>query len=101
MVLARSIVEAVGRVFPQGEVDMAAVAGVLRPWLGGQRGNQPASGRHGADRLADQKLLVGRLQGGGVGGRDLLLAVPELRVVLLERDALRLERRGQLVDVVL
>ena len=33
--------------------------------------------------------------------RDLLLAVPELGVVLLEHDPLRLERCGELVDVVL
>ena len=34
-------------------------------------------------------------------GRDLLLAVAELGVVLLERDALRVERGDELVDVVL
>ena len=38
---------------------------------------------------------------GACAGRDLLLAVAELGVVLLERDPLGVERRGQVVDVVL
>ena len=80
---------------------MAAVAGVLRPRLGGKRGDEPAPRGHGADRLPHQQLLVGGLQRGRMGGGDLLLAVAELGVVLLERDPLRLERRRQLVDVVL
>src|SRR5581483_10380323 len=56
---------------------------------------------HAADRLADEQLLVRSLQRRRVAGRDLLLAVAELGVVLLEHDPLRLERRRQLVDVVL
>ena len=54
-----------------------------------------------ADRLADEDLLVGGPERRAMGGRDLLLAVAELGVVLLERDLLRLERRGERVDVVL
>ena len=38
---------------------------------------------------------------GACGGRDLLLAVAELGVVLLERDPLRVERGDEVVDVVL
>jgi hypothetical protein len=49
------------------------------------------AGCHAADRLAHEELLVRRPQRGRVARRDLLLAVTELGVVLLERDVLRLD----------
>jgi hypothetical protein len=80
---------------------MAAVPGVVGPRLRGERGDEALPRRDGANRVAYEKLLVRGLQRGRVAGRDLLLSVAELRVVLLERDALRLECCGKLVDVVL
>ena len=54
-----------------------------------------------ADRLAHEQLLVRPAQRRRVRGGDLVLAVPELRVVLLEPDLLGVECRRQVVDVVL
>ena len=97
------VVEAVPRArrVPQREVDVAAVAGVVRPRLRRERGDEAVPRRDAADRLAHEQLLVGRLQRRRVRGRDLVLAVAELGVVLLELDALRVERRDEVVDVVL
>src|SRR2546423_11557199 len=80
---------------------MASVSVILWPRLRRKRGNEPASRCHAPNRLAYEQLLVGGLKRRGVCGRDLLLPVTELGVVLLERDVLRLERRSQLVDIVL
>ena len=60
---AGGIVEAVAVALPQREVDVAAVARVLRPRLRRQRGGQAMRGRDGADRLAHEQLLVDRGQG--------------------------------------
>src|SRR5207253_8664997 len=86
---------------PEREVDVAAVAGRLRPRLRGQRGDVAQLCRHAADRLAYEDLLVGGPQRGRVSGRDLLLPVAELGVVLLELDLLPLERVRERLDVVL
>ena len=69
--------------------------------FGRQRGDELLAGGDAADRLAHQQLLVGGLDGGRVRGRDLLLAVAELGVVLLDRDLLGVERGDQRVGVVL
>ena len=87
-----AVVEAVVVAVPQREVHVAAVAGVVGPRLRGQRRHQPVPGGDAADRLAHQQLFVGGLQRGRVRGRDLLLPVAQLGVVLLERDPLGLER---------
>ena len=97
----RGVVEAVALAVPQREVDVAAVARAVGPRLRRERRDEPVLRRDAADRLAHEDLLVGRLQRRRVRGRDLLLAVPELGVVLLERDALLLERVDERVDVVL
>ena len=86
---------------PQGEVDVAAVARVVRPGLRGERGRQPQAGGDAANRLAHEHLLVRRTHGRRMGDRDLLLAVAELDVVLLDVDGLLLERVDELVGVVL
>src|SRR5712691_6205491 len=58
-------------------------------------------GGDAADRLADEQLLVRCTQRGCVRGRDLVLAVPEFGVILLESNPLRVERRDELVEKVL
>ena len=82
---------------PEREVDVAAVAGGVRPRLRRERGDEPMARGDAADRLAHHELLVGGLQRRAVGRRQLLLAVPELGVVLLERGcpAPRGPRRGR------
>src|SRR6266571_4509904 len=57
--------------------------------------------RDATDRLSHEQLLVHRSQRRTMRRRDLVLAVPELRVVLLDPDLLLLQRRDQLVQVVL
>ena len=94
-------VEAVATTLPKREVHMAAVARVLGPRLRRQRGDEALPNRHRANRLPNEQLLVRRLERGRMPGRDLLLAVPELGVVLLERDRLRVKRRCQVIGVVL
>ena len=93
------VVEAVALAVPQREVDVAAVARAVGPRLRRERGDEPVLRGDAADRLAHEDLLVRRPQRRRVRGRDLLLAVPELGVVLLERDALLLERVDERVDV--
>ena len=97
----RTVEETVAVALPEREVHVAAVAGVVRPRLRRERGDETVARGDAADRLADEQLLVRGLQRRRVTRRDLLLAVPELGVVLLERDPLQLERRGELVDIVL
>ena len=96
-----AVVEAVAVAVPEREVDVAAVAGVVGPRLGRQRGDEPPAGGDGADGLAHEQLLVGGPERGCVRGRDLVLPVAELGVVLLDRNALRLQRGDEVVDVVL
>jgi len=57
--------------------------------------------RNPADRLADVDLRVGCLERRRVTRRQLLLAVAELRVELVDADRLPLERIDEVVDVVL
>ena len=78
---------------PEREVDVAAVARRVGPRLRRQRGDVAELRRDAADRLADEELLVGGRERRRMPGRDLLLAVAELRVELLQRDALPVERR--------
>src|SRR5262249_3333944 len=66
-----------------------------------ERGDEAVPSSDAADRLSYDQLLVGGLQRGLVTGGDLLLAVTELRVVLLEHDSLRVERGREILDVVL
>src|SRR5215208_349432 len=53
---------------------------------------------HGAYRLAVAQLVVRRPQGGGVPDAQLLLAMAELRIVLLDDEALGGERVDHLGD---
>src|SRR5438034_440794 len=59
---------------------------------------EPVTMRHAAHRLAVEHLTIGGIQRGGVTDRELLLPVSELRIVLLDLDPLRLQRRDELVD---
>src|SRR5262249_41477990 len=86
---------------PEGEVDVAAVARRLRPGLRRERGDIPELGGDAAERLAHEDLLVGGPQRRRVAGGDLLLAMAELRVVLLEDDVLTLKCVGERIDVLL
>src|SRR5437867_643221 len=86
---------------PEGEMDVAAVAGVLRPRLRRQGGDETVARRDATDRLPHEQLLVRAAQSRRMRGGDLVLAVPELGVVLLEADPLCVERLREIVDVVL
>src|SRR5262249_26702222 len=97
----RPVVEAVAISLPQREVDVSAVAGIRRPRLRRERRDEAVARGDGADRLADEDLLVGCLERRRVRRRDLLLAVPALRVGLLEGDGLRGGRGRELLRVVL
>src|SRR5262249_44579271 len=92
------VVEAVALALPEREVDVTAVARAAGPRLGRERGDEAELRGDAADRLSHEDLLVDRAQRGGVSGGDLLLPVAELRVVLLERDVLPVERLGERVD---
>src|SRR6266545_979740 len=98
-VLPRVVVEPVVPVRPEREVDVPAVSGRGWPRLRRQGRDQAVLGRDAADAFADEDLLVRRTHGGRVPGRDLLLTVAQLCVVLLERDLLLLERIEQGVHV--
>ena len=99
----RRVVEAVALtgLVPQREVDVTAVAGVLRPRLRRERCDETVSRRNAPERFADEQLFVRCAQRRCVLRRDLVLAVAELRVVLLEHDPLRLECRDEVVEVLL
>src|SRR5512132_1225355 len=97
----RAIVEAVALSLPQGEVDVCAVSRVVRPRLGCKRRDEALSGGNAADSLADEQLLVRRLKCRPMTDGDLLLSVTQLGVVLLQDDLLSLQRRRQLVRVIL
>src|SRR5207249_4917471 len=71
------------------------------PRLRGERRDEPMPVGDAANRLADVELLVGGHERRRMRGRELLLAVSELRVVLLDRNRLTLEGLDELVDVVL
>ena len=74
-------------------MDVRPVAGLVRPWLGGEGCHQAGLGRHAPDGLAHQDLGVGGLDGRPGRHRQLLLPVPQLGVVLLHLDALLAEGR--------
>src|SRR5262249_9025446 len=97
------VVEAVlvGVRVPEREVDVAAVACVLGPRLRGERSDQTVPSRDPADRPSQRQLLVGRLECRRVWRRDLVLAVAELGVVLLQADLLHFEGGREIVEVVL
>ena len=91
--------KAVALAFPEGEVDVRPVAGVLRPRLRSQRRDESLACSDSPDRLPDEELLVGGLKRRRVPGRDLLLTVAELRVVLLELDPLALQSVHERIHV--
>src|SRR5206468_5034249 len=66
-----------------------------------QRRDQVMTAGDAADRLSDEDLLVGGAQRRCGAGRNLVLAVAELRVVLLEDDLLCRKRAREVVEVVL
>jgi hypothetical protein len=45
-------------------VDVAAITGAVGPWLWRERRGRAVRGGNATDRLADEQLLVGRLQRG-------------------------------------
>ena len=96
------IVEAVAVAVPEREVDVAAVARRC-PATASARATPPGRGRSATARIVSRTKICSSTarEGGRVAGRDLVLAVAELGVVLLEHDPLRLERRHQVVDHVL
>src|SRR6266567_810810 len=75
-----------------------AVPSLVGPGLGGERGDEIVSGGDSPDRLPDQHLDVCSLDDRAGGDRQLLLTVSELDVVLLDGDALPLERLNRVVD---
>src|ERR1700730_7094915 len=100
VVLASSVVEAVHALvlIPAREVEVAAVARLVTPRLGREGGVAAVLQCDAAHRLSIEYVVGGRLQGGSVMDRELLLAPAELGVVLLDGKPLRLERRDDFVD---
>ena len=78
-------------------MDMRAVASLIDERLGRERGPQPVAVSDGPHGLPIEDLAVGGFERRRVADRQLLLAVAELRVVLLDRNALRLERGHDVV----
>ncbi len=79
---------------------MPAVAHRPRDHGRGERGLEAEGRRDRADRLPDQHAVVRRADGVGRRDRDLKLARGVLRVELLDRDALLLQRLHDLPAVV-
>ena len=73
-------------------VQVSAVAGLVGDRLGGQAGPQAVPERHAADGLPVQHVVIGGAQRVGVPDGELMLAVAEFGVVVLDREILRLER---------
>ena len=69
-------------------MDVRAVARLVREGLGRERGDQAVPEGHAARRLPQGDLVVGGAQGLREAHRQLLLAGPQLRVVLLGMHAL-------------
>src|SRR5207237_8226216 len=82
---------------PEAEVDMGAVAGGFRPRLGRQRGVETVVPGDAADRLPQLDLVIRSAERLAVRDRDLVLAVRQLRVILLDRHPLRFQRRYYVV----
>ena len=74
---------------------MGAVAGLVGDRLGSQAGPQAVPEGHAADGFPVQHVVVGGAQRVGVPDRHLVLAVTELGVVVLDDQALRLQRRDE------
>src|SRR6476469_10802856 len=67
---------------PDAQMDVAAVAGLIRPRLRSERGEVAVLEGDRPDRLAVQELVVGGTKGRRISDRELLLAATQLRVVL-------------------
>ena len=81
-------------------MQVGAVAGLVGDGLGGQGRPQGQALGDPADGLAVEDHVVGRPQRGRVPYGQLLLAVAQLRVVVLDPQALRLQGADQLDRVV-
>src|SRR5205807_5867911 len=81
---------------PQAEVDVGAVAGLIRERLGSERGEQAVAGGDAARRLPERDLVVGAAERFGEAHGKLLLAGAELRAILLGKHALGDERLDHL-----
>ena len=86
---------AVRREVGERGVQVGAVARLVGDRLGGQAGPQAVPEGHAADGLPVQHVVVGGAQRVGVPDGNLVLAVAELRVVVLDGEALLLERPGE------
>src|SRR5439155_7107923 len=78
------------RAVPETEVDVAAVARLIDERLWRERRVESVAIGDAAHGLAIEHLAIGRVERRRVADRKLLLSVAQLRVVLLDLDALRL-----------
>ena len=79
-------------------MQVSAVSSLVGDRLGGQARPQAAAECHPADRLTEQHMVVGGTQRVGVPDRELMLAVAEFGVVVLDLEALLLHGRDQFHD---
>ena len=80
---------------------MQAVARLVGEGLGRERGEQAVLIRHVPHGFAVDEMIVGGAQCAGVANAQFLLPVSQLGVILLYADALRFQRRYDVVDCVL
>src|SRR5258705_1054733 len=85
------------RPVPQAPVHVAAVARLIRERLGREGGVEAVAIGDGTNRFPIEDLTIGGGQRGRVTDGQLLLPVAELRIVLLELYALRLQGRHHVV----
>src|SRR4051812_21579627 len=79
------------------KVEVRAVAGLLGKGLGRQRGDETMLERNRADGLAQLEMIVGSDECPRVVDRDFVLAMPQFRIVLLNRKRLGLQCRHQVI----
>jgi len=79
---------------------VGAVSGLVGDGLRSEARPHAAPERHAADSLAVKDVIVGGPQGRSVLDRYLVLAVAELRVIVLDPQALRVHRPNELDDEV-
>src|SRR5919201_2323377 len=100
VVFGALLVEAVGGeiAIPSAEMQVATVASLIAPWFRREGSVEAVLEGNAADRFSIEDVPVGRGDGGRRADGKFLLAPTELGVVLLDVEALRLERGDHVVD---
>ena len=83
---------------PQAPVDVAAVAGLVRHGFWREGGDEAMRVGDVAHRLPEPDLIVSGAQCTGMAQRHLVLSMPKLRIIRVDRDALGREGSHHIVD---